>query len=293
MATYAIGDLHGCFPELKALLNKIDFKPDHDRLWFVGDLISRGPDSLGCLRFVRDLGDRAVVVMGNHEVRAIAGLSGCGTLEFDSYMGFLANAWDRDELYAWMRSLPLVHRDLELGFSMVHAGLYPNWSVADALAISARLGEIFSDVELTGQFFSQHLKPANEQPEAVDSWEWLAFALGVMTKIRHCTRDGRLISPKMVRESGLLGPDGKPAKDSPYQAWYEQRSWLPGEKLVHGHWAMAGLTINSHCFGLDSGAVYGGHLTAMRLDHPDHPITQVDSKPYIVVENVVHHGQEK
>ncbi len=290
MAIYAIGDLHGCLDELQKLLDAIKFDPGSDRLWFVGDLISRGPDSLGCLRFVRGLGDRALVVMGNHEVRAIAGLSGKNSMEFENYMGYLIDAADRDELYAWMRSMPLVHRDEKLGFTMVHAGLPPNWSIDLALATSDRLAEIFSDVESTRQFFADcDLQPPNDEPEAVGSMEWLQFALGLMTRIRYCTRDGRLITPREIREGGLLGPEGRLAQDSPYQPWYEHRDWQPGEKIIHGHWAVAGLTINSHCFGLDSGAVYGGQLTAMRLDHPDHPITQVDSKEYIVVENRVVH----
>ncbi|MBF0454726.1 MAG: symmetrical bis(5'-nucleosyl)-tetraphosphatase [Magnetococcales bacterium] len=287
MATYAIGDLHGCFPELKRLLAKIAFNPHQDTLWFVGDLLSRGPDSLGCLRFIRHLGNRAVAVMGNHEVRAIMGLSGNGTRAFHDYMDFFAEAPDRAELYGWIRSLPLIHRDQRLGFTMVHAGLHPLWSVEDGLERAACLGEIFADENQTRRFFSKpYNKPVLEEPDRSDRMAWLHFALGLMTKIRYCTRDGRLISPKEVRESRLLGDDGHPPKDSPYQAWHHHRPWQPGERIIYGHWAMAGLTRHRHSFGLDSGAVYGGKLTAMQLDHPDHPIFQVSSKPYVVIDNL-------
>jgi bis(5'-nucleosyl)-tetraphosphatase (symmetrical) len=284
VAVYAIGDVHGCFPELKALLAEISFNPRQDRLWFVGDLISRGPDSLGCLRFIRDLGDRAVVVMGNHEVRALAGLSGNSTREFDTYMGFFAQAPDREELYDWIRSFPLVHRDEELGFTLVHAGLPPSWTIEDGLERSTFLSEIFSDPGQTQTFFSpSQPKPKLEEPKAEDRVAWLQFALGTMTRIRYCSRAGRLISPKMVRESGLLQADGNPPKESPYQAWHQHRSWQPGERIIYGHWAMAGLHCTPHAYGLDSGAVYGGKLSAIRLDHQDIPLFQVDSKPYIVL----------
>jgi bis(5'-nucleosyl)-tetraphosphatase (symmetrical) len=284
MAIYAIGDIHGCFDELQNLLEKIAFNPQHDKLWFVGDIISRGPNSLGCLRFVRNLGDSAVMVLGNHELRAITGLSGNGTDEFMAFMGFFNNIPDKDELYSWLRSLPLVHHDKELGFAMVHAGLAPNCSIADALSYSAMFGKVLADRQLTKQFFAHtNNKLPYQEPSTDNQDPWLHFTVGLITKIRYCTKEGQLISPKNMRESGFLGEDGKPHKESPYQAWHKHRVWQKDEKIIYGHWAQAGLNLGSHHFGLDSGAVYGGKLTAMRLDHPQHPITQVDSHPYIVI----------
>ncbi|MBF0357574.1 MAG: symmetrical bis(5'-nucleosyl)-tetraphosphatase [Magnetococcales bacterium] len=284
MAVYAIGDLHGCFEELKALLRKIAFNPKNDKLWFVGDLLSRGPDSLGCLRFIRNLGDRAVATMGNHEVRAILGLSGNYDKDFSAYMTFFNDIPDRDELYKWLRSLPLVHQDPELGITMIHAGLPPNWTIADAVVRSNKLAKIFADHEQTKKFLAHPLpKPTNNEPDHDDEIPWLKFALATLTRIRYCTKDGVLISPKEVRTSGLLDKTGHPPKDSPYQAWHQHRSWQPNEKIVYGHWAMAGLTIGHHSLGIDSGAVYGGKLTAIQLDHPEHPITQVDSGTYLVM----------
>ncbi|MBF0193697.1 MAG: symmetrical bis(5'-nucleosyl)-tetraphosphatase [Magnetococcales bacterium] len=284
MATYAIGDIHGCFDELQNLLTKLAFNPKHDNLWFVGDLISRGPNSLGCLRFIRDLGDSAKVVLGNHELRAIVGLSGNGTKEFNSFMGFFNNIPDREELYSWICSLPLVHHDKKLGFTMVHAGLAPNCSLADALNYSEMFSNILADKKLTKEFFAKsNKKKAYQQPDPNNQRDCLYYNVELMTKIRYCNKDGKLLSPKEVRESKLLGENGEPHKGSPYQAWHKHRIWQADEKIVYGHWAVAGLTIGSHHFGLDSGAVYGGKLTAMQLDHPQHPITQVDSHPYIVI----------
>ncbi|MBF0448897.1 MAG: symmetrical bis(5'-nucleosyl)-tetraphosphatase [Magnetococcales bacterium] len=289
MAVYAIGDLHGCLPELKSLLAKIGFNRHQDRLWFVGDLLSRGPDSLGVLRFVRDLGDRAVVVMGNHEVRALVGLSGKDSQEFNDYMGFFAKAADCDELYDWIRYLPLVHRDETLGYTMVHAGLHPNWSLDDALMRSDRLTEIFRDKKRIRKFFKKNqARSVVEEPDfKSDENGWLQYALTVMTKVRYCTRSGGLLSARLIREQGILTSGyGEPAKDSPYQPWYTHRTGRGDEKIIYGHWAMAGLTLNRFTFGLDSGAVYGGKLTAMRLDHPNRPITQVRSKPYISIQDL-------
>lgn len=282
MAIYAIGDLHGCYSELQQLLAQIAFHPQRDRLWFVGDLISRGPDSLACLRFVRDLGDRAVAVLGNHEIRALTGLSGNATAEFNLYMGYFSDASDREELYDWLRTLPLVHRDRSLGFTMVHAGLHPDWSLDDAVERSDKLSVILSDRERCRAFLADdHPKPPLEEPPPDEEESWLHFALALLTRIRYCTRKGRLMTSKEVRESGLLEGSGEPPENSPFQAWHHHRPWQPGERVVYGHWAMAGLNLGPHAYGLDSGAVYGGHLTAMRLDHPEHPVFQVDTPPYI------------
>lgn len=285
MALYAIGDLHGCLAELTALLDKISFDPQNDRLWFVGDMLSRGPDSLGCLRFIRGLGDRAVAVLGNHEIRAIIGLSGNFNADFDSYMGFFAGAPDRDELYCWMRSLPLVYRDAEVGFTMVHAGFSPKWSIDEALQLSNRFVEIFADAQQTSMFFAgSSEKDYLQEPKTADEHERLRFALTMMTRVRYCNREGDIMFPWHLRAKGLLDADGRLKKDSPYQPWYALRKWLPGEKVVYGHWAAAGLALDSHSFGLDSGSVYGKKLTAMRLDHPAHPIVQVDSQEYFAVD---------
>src|SRR5687767_12130128 len=133
MATYAIGDVQGCFDELKALLAKLGFRKSRDRLWFVGDLVNRGPKSLEVLRFVRDLGERAVTVLGNHDLHLLAQAVGAEPLkEKDSFQDVL-EARDAGELLRWLRRRPMMH--VEGDYALVHAGLVPNWSVERALAL--------------------------------------------------------------------------------------------------------------------------------------------------------------
>ncbi|MBF0180855.1 MAG: symmetrical bis(5'-nucleosyl)-tetraphosphatase [Magnetococcales bacterium] len=272
MAVYAIGDVHGCLPELLVLLARIDFRPGRDRLLFVGDILNRGPDSLGTVRFVRDLGDEAVTLMGNHEARAVMGMSGRADGSFQSHLGVLADAPEADQILAWLRGLPLMHRDASLGVTMVHAGLYPGWTMADAFAIAARLRAVVMDDAGLKMLLAGFREPyAEREPDDTDEMARLRFALAVMTRIRYCTPEGRLVwaNPAALAET----PDWVP--------WYRIRPLPEPEVMVYGHWAAAGLTTGGGYYGLDSGCVYGGRLTALRLDHPERPLFQVPCPCYV------------
>ncbi|MBF0613736.1 MAG: symmetrical bis(5'-nucleosyl)-tetraphosphatase [Magnetococcales bacterium] len=281
MAVYAIGDVHGCLSELRMLLKEIAFQPGRDRLWFVGDIINRGPDSLGTLRLVRDLGDRAVTLMGNHELRAVSGLSGCPDRAFSKQMGFVQQAEDRAELYAWLRALPLMHHDPELGVSMVHAGLFPGWDQAQAIERARRLEKMLRDDATIGTLLTGFGSdfPDWEPQESASEVERLQFALAVMTRLRICHSDGRIVWSIPGETSGTAF---RLTPDSPYRPWHRLLAW-PG-RIIYGHWAVAGLTRNDPFIGLDSGCVYGGKLTAIRVDHPDMPVTQVPCSRYVVPE---------
>ncbi|MBF0214873.1 MAG: symmetrical bis(5'-nucleosyl)-tetraphosphatase [Magnetococcales bacterium] len=280
MAVYAIGDVHGCLPELKALLKAIDFRADRDRLWFVGDLINRGPDSLGVWRFVRDLGESAVTLMGNHEVRALSGLSGRPDRAFSNQMAFVAEAPDRDALYAWLRGLPLMHHDAALRARMVHAGICPGWSPEQALERAARVQAILRDDLRIGPFFAATPDTfPDRDPPPEDETARDHFALAVMTRLRLCHPDGRLVWSVPGARGGLAF---RPDPDSPYRPWHRVLDgWPEDEWLIYGHWAVAGLTRHGPFLGMDSGCVYGGRLSAVRLDHPDAPVTQVNSPGYV------------
>lgn len=292
MAIYAIGDVHGCFSELDTLLTAIHFNPACDHLWFVGDFINRGPDSLGTLRFIQGLGDRAVVVMGNHEGRAVASLSGLEDSGLDPFVQALRAAPDALELEAWLRRIPLFHCDRTLGIGMVHAGLSPAWSLEEVRALSLELSQILSDPQASQSFFmgwdTTLLDGERPQEERVDR---LRFAFAVMTRLRMCTPDGRPLWPDHPLVAGLPNPYAfLPAAtlqlpEFPFRPWFELRPEQEKTRIVYGHWAAAGLTLSPHAWGLDSGCVYGGKLTALRLDHPDHPLTQIDCPRYIQPES--------
>jgi bis(5'-nucleosyl)-tetraphosphatase (symmetrical) len=252
VATYAIGDVQGCFDELKALLRKVEFKKA-DRLWFVGDLVNRGPKSLEVLRFVRDLGERAVTVLGNHDLHLIAQYEGIEKIRRADTFQDVLDARDADELVAWLRAQPMVHA--EGGYAMVHAGLLPQWSIARAQSLGR---EVSAALAAEGyREFLNHMY--GNQPErwddALEGWDRLRVIVNAMTRMRYCDGKGRI---------DLSRAGTEPAKG--YRRWYETRRREPGKTLVFGHWSQLGLVLAPGIVGLDSGCIWGGRLSALRLD---------------------------
>jgi len=256
MATYAIGDVHGCFETLKRLLRRIGFDRGRDRLWLVGDLVNRGPDSLGVLRWAAGEGDRIVVVLGNHDLHLMARAAGvAGPKRRDNLEDVLA-APDRDDLLAWLRRRPLVHR--EDGILLVHAGLLPQWSAdqAEELAreVEARL-QSEKGVKLLAAFGE---KAAERWKDGLSGFDRARIALAGFAKLRTLTAEGRMC------------PDfsGHP-KEAPKGCipWYlAPGRKSAGAKLIFGHWAALGLLIDDGIAGLDTGCSWGRELTALRLD---------------------------
>lgn len=279
MAVYAVGDVHGCLEELKRLLDAVEFRSSCDQLWFVGDVINRGPDSLGTIRFIRDLGDRAITLMGNHEARAVVGMSGFGDGSFNDQMGFLLDAPDAAQIYAWLRGLPFLHYDERLETVLVHAGLSPRWSFADAMSRATKLSEILRDDKKIGPFFANFTDIFPEvEPDGADEAARLRYAFAVLTRVRLCREDGQLVWTNTDLATGAS--DGL-VSGSPIRPWYELGKWSGRETVVYGHWAAAGLTVKGRFIGLDSGCVYGGRLTAVRLDHPQRPMVHIPCPCYV------------
>jgi len=251
MATYAIGDVQGCYDELQQLLMKAGFQKQ-DRAWFVGDLVNRGPKSLEVLRFVRGLGDRAVVVLGNHDLHLVAQHEGFERARKDDTFQDVLAAPDRRELVDWLRKRPMMHA--EGGYAMVHAGLLPQWSIAKAV----RLGR---EVEraLAGENYREFLKNMyGSKPErwddALTGWDRLRVIVNAMTRMRFCTPEGRM---------GLHGKGTEPPPG--YLAWYETRP-QEAETIICGHWSQLGLKFTPRLAALDSGCVWGGALSALKLE---------------------------
>jgi len=263
MATYAIGDVQGCFDELVRLLRKIAFDAGKDKLWFVGDLVNRGPKSLEVLRFVRDLGERAVVVLGNHDLHLVAQHEGFErTHKGDAFTDVLS-APDRKALVDWLRQRPMMH--VEGGYAMVHAGLLPQWSIEKALSLGREV-----ERALAGSNYRDFLKnmygaePA-EWSDALTGWDRLRVIVNAMTRLRFCTAQGRM----ELRAKGKIPPAG-------YSAWYGLRK--EKETIVCGHWSALGLKITEKLAALDSGCVWGGSLSALRLE--DRALYQVPCAGY-------------
>ena len=265
MATYAIGDVQGCYEPLQRLSQHIGFDPTTDRLWFAGDLVNRGPDSLSVLRYIKGLGDRAVAVLGNHDLFLLAVAEGIATLRPEDTLQTILDAPDRNELLIWLRHQRLFYR--ESFFAMVHAGLLPQWSIAEAERFAHEVeaglqGPMYRDV-LRALYPSKHLQWSAD----LTGLTRLATIIKVLTRLRACSLDGRM-------ESSFNGPPERiPAG---YFPWFR----IPGRRhhdatIICGHWAALGLHCEDRLLAIDSGCVWGRQLTAVRLE--DRKIFQVDS----------------
>jgi bis(5'-nucleosyl)-tetraphosphatase (symmetrical) len=274
MSIYAIGDIQGCHREFQRLLDKIGFDPAADRLWLVGDLVNRGPDSLDVIRFVRDLGDRAVVVLGNHDLHLLALAEGNTRHAAKNTLEAILQAPDRDELLDWLRHRPLLHQDHETGFTMIHAGLPPQWTLADAQACALEL-----ESTLRGPNYHAYLmemygnKPDRWAPD-LTGMERLRFITNCLTRLRFCRTDGALA----LGEKGDLGSPS--AGILPWFRMPDRRT--RGDRIIFGHWSTVGYLAEHNVWGLDSGCLWGGALTAIRVDRegPIAPI-QLDCDGYL------------
>lgn len=260
MTRFAIGDVQGCHDELRALVRDIGFSPDRDRLWFVGDLVNRGPDSLGVLRFVRSLGDSAVVVLGNHDLHLLAFASGSRrkVKKGDTLQSVLA-APDRDVLLEWLLGLPLAHHDPDANDLLVHGGLVPQWSVHDALALSREVQSALAR-DARAVFDEMYGDRPYTWSEKLRGMDRLRFAINVFTRMRYCTADGRI---DLERKDS---PDATEGSDD-FRPWFEfeQRRSQP-TRVIFGHWSTLGFYRGRKVLGLDTGCVWGGKLTAIDLD---------------------------
>jgi bis(5'-nucleosyl)-tetraphosphatase (symmetrical) len=263
MATYAIGDVQGCFDEFQQLLARVGFGRG-DRLWLVGDLVNRGPKSLEVLRYVRSLGERAVAVLGNHDLHLIAQHEGFERPHAGDTFRDVLEAPDVRELVAWLRARPMLH--VEGGYAMVHAGLLPQWTVERANVLGAEL-----HAELNGPRYRDFLAHMyGERPDRWDDsltgWDRLRVIVNAMTRMRFCDRRGRI---------DLKGKGTRPRPG--YRRWYEARA-REERTIVFGHWSQLGLVAQPGVIGIDSGCVWGGALTALRLE--DRTLYQVACRGY-------------
>jgi bis(5'-nucleosyl)-tetraphosphatase (symmetrical) len=256
MATYAIGDVQGCFDELQALLGAFGFDRASDRLWFVGDLVNRGPASLATVRFVRDLGDRAVVVLGNHDLHLLALAQGHVRSRKDDTLEEMLAAPDRGELLDWLRRRPMIH--VAGDTTLVHAGLLPQWDIAAAQSLAREV-----EAELRGPRYSKFLETLyGSRP---DRWtddlsgaDRLRVIVNAMTRMRFCTPEG-------VMEFETKGETTRAPRG--YLPWFD----VPDRKsasstIICGHWSALGLRLAPNLLALDSGCVWGGQLSAIRLE---------------------------
>ena len=263
MSTYAIGDVQGCFDELLQLLAAVGFDRRKDRLWLVGDLVNRGPQSLAVLRFVRELGSAAVTVLGNHDLHLLTYAAGLAKPRPDDTLDEVLAAPDRTELIDWLRGLPMIHVEGE--YVLVHAGLLPQWSVQQAEALGREVEAALRGArhrEFLAHLYGSKPDRWDEQLRGADR---LRVIVNAMTRMRFCTADG--IMEFQTKGQVTAAPRG-------YMPWFD----VPGRRsadhtLVCGHWSALGLLVAPRLLAIDAGCVWGGCLTAVRLE--DRAITQV------------------
>lgn len=269
MATYAVGDIQGCYTELLRLLEKMCFDPAIDRLWLVGDLVNRGPDSVNVLRLIKSLGDSAITVLGNHDLHLLAVAEGAAKLHRCDTLHDVLDAPDRGELLAWLRVQRLLY--VEGNFVLVHAGLLPSWTVAQAQQLAHE-----AEAALTGKHYHDFL--VHMYGNHPDHWENdLSGYQRLRTITNACTRM-RVCTPSGEMEFKFKGevhnaPEG-------YMPWFD----VPGRASAHatvvcGHWSALGLNVTPQIITLDTGCLWGGALSAIRLE--DRKLFQVpcESKP--------------
>lgn len=264
MPTYAIGDVQGCFDELQQLLTRFDFNPGKDRLWFVGDLVNRGPKSAATLRFVKRLGDGAIVVLGNHDLHLVSQHEGFERSRGDDTFADVLQAPDRKALVDWLRTRPLMHVDE--GWAMVHAGLLPQWSVPKARGLAREV-----ERALAGPGYGEFLKNMygsrpDEWSDQLSGWDRLRVIVNAMTRMRFCTPAGKMD----FKAKGTQAPPG-------YGPWFSFREKHEGA-IVCGHWSALGLELGERLAALDSGCVWGKELSALRLE--DRALFQVSCPGY-------------
>jgi bis(5'-nucleosyl)-tetraphosphatase (symmetrical) len=256
MAIYAIGDVQGCHDELLALLDKIGFDPAQDQAWFVGDLVNRGPQSLQTLRSIRALGDAAVAVLGNHDLHLLAVASGISRTKHRDTFGDVLTAPDRDELLVWLRRRPLIHENG--GFYLIHAGLPPQWDMNQAQNLAREAEEALQRDQ--GREFLWHMygNEPTRWDDALTGWDRLRFITNCLTRLRYCGPDGSM----ELRHTGRPG-----TQTEGLMPWFEipgRRSL--GAKIIFGHWSTLGFHASQDTWCLDTGCLWGGELTALRLD---------------------------
>ena len=258
MATYAIGDIQGSYNEFRRLLDVINFNAK-DKLWLVGDIVNRGPDSLLLLRFLREINDAVVAVLGNHDLHLLVVAEGFAKAQPGDTLQGVLNAPDRDELLHWLRHQRLLH--VSGDYVMVHAGLLPSWSVMQAANLPQEAESFLhnKDHEEFRKFCSHMYGNQPDQWSAsLEGYERIRVIINAMTRMRVCTYDGRMDFTFKGR-----------VEDIPidYLPWFD----VPGRAskeatVICGHWSALSLQVKSNLIALDTGCMWGGSLTAIRLE---------------------------
>ncbi len=264
MSIFAIGDVQGCDDEFGALLDRIRFRPDRDRLWLTGDIVNRGPRSLAALRRVHALRDNLNVVLGNHDLHLLAvARSSARHLKRGDTLDDILAASDREALLGWLQGCPLLHHDADLGYTLIHAGLPPQWDLATAATAAHEVEQALA-IDPVSLYEHMYGDEPDCWSDSLAGYERLRFTVNCLTRLRYCDARGR-INLRLNKS-----PD---AVEEPWMPWFRAPQRRSRElRIVCGHWSTLGVYLKDNVFGIDAGCVWGGSLCALRLDEREEPI---------------------
>lgn len=256
MTIYAVGDIQGCFDELQGLLDKIRFDPRRDQLWCAGDLVNRGPDSLKTLRFLKRI--NAITVLGNHDLHLLASANIPKYRKHKDTLDQVLRASDGPRLLEWLRQQPLLHHDAKTGYTLIHAGLPPQWDLNTAKRCADKVAKVLRSnryMDFLGTMYGDH---PNRWSDKLKGWDRLRFITNCLTRLRYCDSNGRLA----LEQKGPPGSQPKHLK--PWFEWKQRKS--RDMNILFGHWSTLGAYDAAGVHALDTGCLWGGKLTAFHLD---------------------------
>jgi bis(5'-nucleosyl)-tetraphosphatase (symmetrical) len=269
MAVYAIGDIQGCYNELRQLLDKLEFDAGNDQLWLVGDLVNRGPDSLATLRYVKSLGDACITILGNHDLHLLALHFANKTPNIEHNLQPVLKAKDADELLHWLRKKPLAHYDAALDTLMVHAGISPKWDGLKTMHLAKEVENLLHDDDPGSLLEAMYGHKPNRWSDELKGYDRLRCIINSLTRIRFTQADGSM-------DFSYKGNITERPKN--LSAWFEHPQIDTGSlRIIFGHWSALGLIQREKIIGIDTGCVWGQQLTAIQLDSANAEPIQIES----------------
>jgi len=255
---FAIGDIQGCYDEFMQLLDKIKFEPSSDELWIAGDLINRGPKSLETLNYIYSIKSSVKVVLGNHDLHFLAVASGARQKKKSDSFNNIFEFSGADNLIHWLQQQPLIHHDQKRGYAMVHAGIPPQWDISTAKAYADEVQQVLTSEQSKEFYEHMYGNHPDTWSDSLVGMERLRTITNYFTRMRFCTKNGQV---------DLINKHDPTHSPSGYKPWFEFKSQLSHEKIIFGHWAsLMGKVTTPNIFGVDTGCVWGEHLTALKLD---------------------------
>ena len=268
MAIYAIGDIQGCYDELCRLLEKIEFDPARDQLWFCGDLVNRGPDSLKTLQYVKSLDQSAITVLGNHDLHLLALYYGVRKPRIADNLAPILDSPDCAELMHWLRTRPLLHDDKAHQSIMVHAGIHPDWNLGKASKLATEVESRLRGDQPEKLFRNMYGNDPLCWSDELTGDKRMRCIINVFTRMRYFRRNGDLD----------FVANGSPLQHESLIPWFDRELMVkPPTRILFGHWSTLQTGRYGHCYALDGGCVWGGQLVALRIDNQSERWCSVDS----------------